>query len=625
MTQISDISEIESGLSLLKEDKPFSDKMKLKVYYISDMHLEHHFDFGISIQKQVYKIVKDLFSDDFKSNISMNHLVVLFNGDIADNAEFVSLFFEQFILRWNYVLYKRYEKEPVNKNCSETIEEYKDIISQYIDKINNIGKKYKKRNLCERLLSLDKNKAFEKIQKLKLPDYTFYFVDKIHHYRDKIDWFKRFPIFDRKPQEKFSYKKSDFPIYVTLGNHEISKFDTLSQAYDYYKKLYDSLGIKLLHNNSYEFEDYVVFGGIGFAKYNEIHNANTLCGPKLFTREDEIEETNLFLSAYNNELQKNISLKKKIIVASHYPVRDWLKGYDTNKRCTYFTGHTHQNQNIIHRNIYADNQIGYYDNCFQFKSLSLGIEINPFFDYEDGYHLIDTKEYAQFYKYSKEHIQGTKFIENQINKYGDKFYMIKHKGKYAFFLVGHLNTKICIGGTMKTVSYHSDIEHFDKIFDKMIGKYTKIFAPYWNYMNKMSSEVKSLGYYGDIHGCIVDLDFCNHIMVNPYDQKVTFYNSPSLGEVRIFDDLEHLIAYINNGYISDTTKQKMIELKNNNAIISKTSQELSQEVGEFIKIDIKNSIYEVSRYMKQIQRLFQSNILRDWNESLLNGDELYLP
>lgn len=42
MTQIFDISEVENGLSLFKEDKPFSDEKELKVYYISDMHLEHH-------------------------------------------------------------------------------------------------------------------------------------------------------------------------------------------------------------------------------------------------------------------------------------------------------------------------------------------------------------------------------------------------------------------------------------------------------------------------------------------------------------------------------------------------------------------------------------------------------
>lgn len=62
----------------------------------------------------------------------------------------------------------------------------------------------------------------------------------------------------------------------------------------------------------------------------------------------------------------------------------------------------------------------------------------------------------------------------------------------------------------------------------------------------------------------------------------------------------------------------MLELKNNNAIISKTSQEISQEVGELIKIDIKNSVYSISNYMRQIQRLFDSNILRDWNEDIIN-------
>ena len=125
-------------------------------------------------------------------------------------------------------------------------------------------------------------------------------------------------------------------------------------------------------------------------------------------------------------------------------------------------------------------------------------------------------------------------------------------------------------------------------------------------------------YCGDVHGCIVDLDFCNHIMINPLDQKVTFYNSPTMGFVKIFDNLENLITYMNNGYILNIEKKKMLELKNNNAIISKTSQEISQEVGELIKIDIKNSVYSISNYMRQIQRLFDSNILRDWNEDIIS-------
>ena len=113
----------------------------------------------------------------------------------------------------------------------------------------------------------------------------------------------------------------------------------------------------------------------------------------------------------------------------------------------------------------------------------------------------------------------------------------------------------------------------------------------------MASEVKSLGYCGDVHGCIVDLDFCNHIMINPLDQKVTFYNSPTMGFVKIFDNLENLITYMNNGYILNIEKKKMLEL---------------------IKIDIKNSVYSILNYMRQIQRLFDSNILRDWNEDIIS-------
>ena len=72
------------------------------------------------------------------------------------------------------------------------------------------------------------------------------------------------------------------------------------------------------------------------------------------------------------------------------------------------------------------------------------------------------------------------------------------------------------------------------------------------------------------------------------------------------------------GMILAGSKKKMLELKNNNAIISKTSQEISQEVGELIKIDIKNSVYSISNYMRQIQRLFDSNILREWNSQWEN-------
>ena len=42
---------------------------------------------------------------------------------------------------------------------------------------------------------------------------------------------------------------------------------------------------------------------------------------------------------------------------------------------------------------------------------------------------------------------------------------------------------------------------------------------------------------------------------------------------------------------------------------------------DFIKIDIKNSVYALSNRLNQIQRLFDSKILRDWNEELLHKQD----
>ena len=52
-------------------------------------------------------------------------------------------------------------------------------------------------------------------------------------------------------------------------------------------------------------------------------------------------------------------------------------------------------------------------------------------------------------------------------------------------------------------------------------------------------------------------------------------------------------------------------------------------VNQTVKIDIKNSLYKVSNRMNQLQRLFDSNILRDWNDdfakSIVADMTKYLP
>ena len=46
------------------------------------------------------------------------------------------------------------------------------------------------------------------------------------------------------------------------------------------------------------------------------------------------------------------------------------------------------------------------------------------------------------------------------------------------------------------------------------------FTPYRNALKTISKEIRAFGGNGNIHGCIIDIDFFNHIYVNPFDGKI---------------------------------------------------------------------------------------------------------
>ncbi len=50
---------------------------------------------------------------------------------------------------------------------------------------------------------------------------------------------------------------------------------------------------------------------------------------KIISRKEEIKESDLFFKEYKNRLDNAINQKKKLIVVSHYPVRDWSLNYVT--------------------------------------------------------------------------------------------------------------------------------------------------------------------------------------------------------------------------------------------------------------------------------------------------------
>lgn len=538
------------------------------VFYISDIHLEHRIAYkfpvcatAIQIKSFVKGIARGLFVDKFLESINSWHRpIVLFGGDIASTFELAELFYSEFIKQW-----------------------------------------------------------------------------------DKLE------------QQQTEFRQKERYIYAVLGNHELWAFADLDSCYKAYQKLFEELGISFLNNSVTWFGEHIVpqkriadkpldisdevttkevgltayeaqlrhihntmiVGGIGFAGYNKEFNANSGIYRETIDREKEIEETQKWEESYHKALKIAEENKSALIVLSHHPISDWSKEQPYSG-CVYISGHTHRNylyhddDRDIH--VFANNQIGYKNVPVKFKQAYIYQRKNPFASFKDGYHEINSSDYLRFYDYMGEHIAGNGFVERQIRSNNAVFYMVKHEGYYGFFLMSSKGAYICAGGRIKKIGDIGDIEKYDKDFFVMISSYMRLLSPYRKAQEQIAEAVRSFGGDGTIHGCIIDVDFFNHVMLNPSDGTVTYYTSPAFGLVKPYGSMIELL-HENNTLLEREYKR---HLKLPGApfcdILTKSQLDITDEM---MQIDIKNSVYAVSNRMNQLQRLFDKKILRDWNDELL--------
>lgn len=624
-----------------------SGSRKIKVYYISDIHLLHHLgkigtkysahkkrgiidsNDWFLIKKRIKLIVNKLFDAELQRDIlsDPDNNILLFGGDTSSDTEITKYFYHYVQLRYLYYYHKWWQ----NNNrviLPITITEAK---KQYQIELTNLNMLYEKKILQLFQWGIDYKEIKNNLRNNNLKNYiTVNNLPLFIEFRIKELWSIEAQIEDLKLDKdsiieqavrgvKF-IKPTGLPIFVILGNHELIEFDTIGDAVNDYKKFFYKERIHFIHNKLEQYDEFNILGGIGFAKYNNEFNAtNTLTTTPPISRKREVRESEKFGAIYRNAVKGCKENFKPLILLSHYPLKDWYnKEYDS--ICTYFTGHSHINDSIHQPNInvYADNQIGYKRKNIQLKSCYLGLIYNPFIDYTDGCYEITTRQYAQFLFYHNESIEGTTLIDCQLAKGNAKFFMIKHSGFYGFFVINSkTGTKICVGGRIKNVSRIKDINYFDKCFLNVLEQFISILLPYRKFQEQISLEIKNLGYSGKIHGCIIDVDFFHHVMINPIDSSVTFYYSPSFGAVQIYETFYNLLANIEKIEFNNdkSTKLKIYrQMVNDNSLITQSSESIQKYIRKIVKIDIKNSMYALSNRLIQLQRIFTSNILRDWND-----------
>ena len=451
--------------------------------------------------------------------------------------------------------------------------------------------------------------------------------------------------FDFKISEMFyqliAEKWESGKVIVTLGNHELwhdtSEPQSLSKILYQYSKMFEELGMNFLENDlltlTYDIESpygrliklseddimhssaddlqelcnrssFIVFGAIGFSGLNEEFNAlNGIYRKTIDSRIDEIKLSTITRKLYC-KLVDSIG-DYKVIIQTHMPFTDWCND-KYQPGWIYVNGHNHRNEFFIshEKTVFADNQIGYSNSNIALKRFNLTSNYDVFNNWKDGIYKINREEYLDFCK-------GLG-INLNFNSRDGNVIMLKREGSYLF-LYKKDNGKLYLlkGGMLKSLD-ENDVNYYYENMTTFAYAVRKVFEKYDVMLKKISDFVRTFGGSGIVHGCIIDIDFYNHIYLNPFDGSVNPYYALSIIDKWVYKDIKSLLI----AHCPQLT-DKFIEVTRNGTIDleDKSSKEYAIALSEYVP---ETKIYNPSRIIRSFQYLREVNVIREWDDNWLN-------
>ena len=526
-------------------------------------------------------------SNEF-ANLKQNELVIKNELETKKEFELTRIDYEDFNDKISYISDIHFGFKFANYDC-KTIEDKEYIIRKIS---NTLIKESSFANLFagDYDLNLDEWKLF--ISNLSCSNNDFFFVlgnhDLILNYEKLVNEYKKL----------FSLNKKN---NVHLINNNIFYYFN-SQWLEITEDELESIDEEELKSKLRE-SRLTIFGGPGFPNETNLENGMFPIVPEI-----QIEQNSKFLKLYNKvtETLKNNNL----IVLTHLPLRMWETNIHTKPGVIYVNGHTHRNYYFDNRKkrIYADNQIGYRRNDVHFKNFPINLTYNYFNLYKDGIYEITRKEYEKFYR-------GLN-LPLDINREFTNIYMLKRNEVYMF--LGKIVDKLYVldGGTIKKAR-RKDLNYY---YDCMLNYSSSIkmfISSYEEIQINISNQIKRIGGSGRIHGCIIDIDFFNHLYLDPFSGKLTPYYALSIKEKYVYDNLLSLLKNQCNAIYCNY--RKLINDENNNGLTI---------LNDKLKITSKTtlvedtSIYKVSKIIKSFQYITQNNIIRNWNDNVVNAPSI---
>jgi hypothetical protein len=278
--------------------------------------------------------------------------------------------------------------------------------------------------------------------------------------------------------------------------------------------------------------------------------------------------------------------------------------------------------------------------------------------YDDGIYDISLDDYWTYYR----DISGS---ERPKFNYTKSVKFLKNADFIMFISVTEKGTmSILHGGRLHRINrplpYYYDkmpeysnlvLQKFSKYWDALysIAKHIQTIAPDKTMVKKKDYAdhvrfCKSLGmkhedfetYYekhkdfirfsGKVHGCIVDLDYSNHIYLNPHDGTATSYTASSMYEKFAYKNLASLIAKQRPEMLPGFKKSIA---ENSTALVVASSDEKHSLVAlnddEIDMYDVPvydTSMYDVSNRLKALQQIYDYHLIIVWHDNVLPHYEL---
>lgn len=238
--------------------------------------------------------------------------------------------------------------------------------------------------------------------------------------------------------------------------------------------------------------------------------------------------------------------------------------------------------------------------------------------YEDGIHNITVSDYWSYFRDKSERPFWNMPKFNRT----DHIKFLKHDGFVMFVSVSPKGSNsILNGGFLRSLD--KPIKYYYDNLPAYGNAVLNTFAKYWNAIFSIGEYVKLFNGQNQarVHGCIVDIDYFNHIYLNP-NGSITPYFARSMYSRIEYKNLSELLTehapYMLSSYNSHISAAP-------NTLVSSSHQ------GELISISdptlrsvlsYNTSIYDISNRLKILQLVHDYHLIAIWHDSFLPAKEM---